>query len=74
MSGDTGCGKSTQVPQIILDEALARKAGSEVSIVVTQPRRIAAKALAKRVNEERGEVWHKQEVAWNAHVANHSVG
>jgi len=51
ISGPTGCGKSTQVPQFILDKhALERKL---VNIIVTQPRRIAASSLAKRVCEER---------------------
>ena len=51
VSGPTGCGKSTQVPQFILDKhALERKL---VNIIVTQPRRIAASSLAKRVCEER---------------------
>ncbi|KAG6443234.1 ATP-dependent DNA/RNA helicase DHX36 [Manduca sexta] len=55
ISGETGCGKSTQVPQIILDDAINNKIGSTVKILVTQPRRIAASSLAKRVSEERGE-------------------
>jgi ATP-dependent helicase HrpB len=46
----TGSGKSTQVPQMILDEDLA--AGE---IVVLQPRRLAARLLAKRVAEERAQ-------------------
>ncbi|CAN7940863.1 unnamed protein product, partial [Ixodes hexagonus] len=42
IAGDTGCGKSTQLPQYLLN------AGFE-GIVCTQPRRIAAIALCKRV-------------------------
>jgi ATP-dependent helicase HrpB len=46
----TGSGKSTQVPQMLLDSGLA----GEGRIVVLQPRRIAARMLARRVAEERG--------------------
>ena len=53
--GETGSGKSTQVPQMILDRALADGRGGETNIIVTQPRRIAATSLARRVASERAE-------------------
>ncbi|XP_063385238.1 putative ATP-dependent RNA helicase DHX57 [Cydia fagiglandana] len=58
ISGETGCGKSTQVPQYILDDWLDNfnKGGREhVEIVCTQPRRISAIGVADRVAEERVE-------------------
>jgi ATP-dependent helicase HrpB len=45
----TGSGKSTQVPQILLDRQLA--GGGQ--IVVLQPRRLATRMLARRVAQER---------------------
>ncbi|KAJ2840802.1 helicase [Coemansia sp. 'formosensis'] len=52
VAGATGCGKTTQVPQFILDWGL--RANQETSIVCTQPRRISALGVAARVAEERG--------------------
>ncbi len=46
----TGSGKSTQVPQMLLDSGIAGTG----RIVVLQPRRIAARMLARRVAVERG--------------------
>ncbi|XP_072367340.1 ATP-dependent RNA helicase A isoform X1 [Scyliorhinus torazame] len=53
--GQTGCGKTTQVPQYILDQYIRSGKGSECNIVVTQPRRISAVSVAERVACERGE-------------------
>lgn len=44
---ETGAGKSTQVPQYLLKEGY--------DLVVTQPRRLAARSVAARVAEEWGE-------------------
>ncbi|XP_049276280.1 ATP-dependent RNA helicase TDRD9, partial [Rhipicephalus sanguineus] len=49
--GTTGCGKTTQVPQFVLDHCAST--GTHCNIVVTQPRRIAAISVAHRVCQER---------------------
>jgi ATP-dependent helicase HrpA len=51
ISGDTGSGKSTQIPKMCLeaDQGIRGKIGC------TQPRRIAATAIARRIAEELGE-------------------
>ncbi|GBE77943.1 P-loop containing nucleoside triphosphate hydrolase protein [Sparassis latifolia] len=51
----TGSGKTTQIPQLILDEWIAKGEGAKCNIVCTQPRRIAAISVAERVAKERGE-------------------
>ena len=51
--GETGCGKSTQVPAFILEHELSN--GRPCKIYCTEPRRISAISLARRVNEELGE-------------------
>ncbi|KAF2714791.1 P-loop containing nucleoside triphosphate hydrolase protein [Pleomassaria siparia CBS 279.74] len=53
--GATGSGKTTQVPQIILEDAIVGNRAASVNIICTQPRRIAAKAVATRVASERNE-------------------
>lgn len=55
VSGETGCGKTTQIPQYILDKCIMDGDGSITRIICTQPRRISAIAVSERVAEERGE-------------------
>ena len=52
IQGETGSGKTTQVAQFILDHYAANN--RYCNIVVTQPRRIAAISIARRVCAERG--------------------
>ncbi|XP_069625162.1 putative ATP-dependent RNA helicase DHX57 [Ranitomeya imitator] len=53
--GMTGCGKTTQIPQFILDASLQGSANLVSNIVCTQPRRISAISVAERVAQERAE-------------------
>ncbi|KAL0028223.1 hypothetical protein WJX79_002624 [Trebouxia sp. C0005] len=53
ISGETGCGKTTQVPQYLLDRAWEQ--GQACRLLCTQPRRISAVSVADRVATERGE-------------------
>ena len=49
LEAPTGSGKSTQLPQMLLDRGVV----PEGEIVVLQPRRVAARMLARRVASER---------------------
>ena len=55
VSGATGCGKTTQVPQFVFENAVDANRGGECSVIITQPRRLSAIAVAERVAQERCE-------------------
>ncbi|TRM65724.1 P-loop containing nucleoside triphosphate hydrolase protein [Schizophyllum amplum] len=69
LSGETGCGKSTQVPTFILEDQLSR--GKPCKIFCTEPRRISAISLAQRVSRELGDATNA--VGTNASLVGYSI-
>ena len=56
VAGETGSGKSTQLPKMCLEAGL----GLRARIGCTQPRRVAARSLSRRVAEELGVDWGRE--------------
>ena len=54
LAGETGSGKTTQLPKICLELGRGRGAGRGGIIGHTQPRRIAARSVAERIADELG--------------------
>lgn len=48
-------GKTTQLPQLVLDDMIQNCMGADANIIVTQPRRISAIGVADRIAAERCE-------------------
>ncbi|KAL2132760.1 hypothetical protein VTI74DRAFT_3415 [Chaetomium olivicolor] len=67
--GETGCGKSTQVPSFLLEHQLLQ--GKPCKIYCTEPRRISAISLARRVSEELGE--GKGDLGTNRSLVGYSI-
>ncbi|XP_055390609.1 dosage compensation regulator [Condylostylus longicornis] len=53
--GNTGCGKTTQIAQYILEDYINSEQGAYCNIYVTQPRRISAISVAERIANEQNE-------------------
>jgi ATP-dependent helicase HrpA len=56
VAGETGSGKTTQLPKMCLEAGLAERG----RIGCTQPRRVAALSVSKRVAEELGVTWGRE--------------
>ena len=56
VAGETGSGKTTQLPKICLEAGLAVRG----KIGCTQPRRVAALSVSRRVAEELGVTWGRE--------------
>ncbi|XP_064021733.1 ATP-dependent RNA helicase TDRD9 [Pogoniulus pusillus] len=51
VQGATGCGKSTQIPQYVLDDCIQRSIYCKIA--VTQPRKIGASSIARWISKQR---------------------
>ncbi|KAF3915151.1 p7 [Dactylellina cionopaga] len=67
--GETGSGKTTQIPQFVLYDELPHTTGKKVAC--TQPRRVAAMSVAKRVADEM-DVALGDEVGYNIRFENNT--
>ncbi len=56
IAGETGSGKTTQIPKMCLEAGL----GIEAKIGCTQPRRVAALSISQRVAEELNVAWGRE--------------
>ena len=68
--GETGSGKTTQIPQFLLFDDMPHLYGRK-QIACTQPRRVAAMSVAKRVADEM-DVQLGEEVGYNIRFEDHT--
>ncbi|KAL1640105.1 hypothetical protein SLS58_007219 [Diplodia intermedia] len=69
LCGETGCGKSTQLPAFLLEHELS--SGRPCKVYCTEPRRISAISLAQRVSEELGE--NKNDVGTSRSLVGYAI-
>src|SRR4051812_38368293 len=56
IAGETGSGKTTQIPKMCLEAGM----GVEAKIGCTQPRRVAALSISRRIAEELNVAWSRE--------------
>jgi len=74
--GETGCGKSSRVPVMLLKNPPPQNELSKVKFFISQPRRIAAKALVERVRSCEPDLRDKFALrmghGWREYESNHT--
>jgi len=77
IQGSTGCGKTTQIPQFLLEAGFSEPMTTDRSngghgrgrlIGITQPRRLSAMSIASRINAELNEKWCGYKVKYESTV------
>ena len=69
-NGETGSGKSTRIPQMVLDDHISRSVPCRIA--VAEQRRLSAIRLAERVASERGEYLCKDRTASVGYAVRHN--